>query len=603
MFNEITQEDVLAAIKYADKNGGLKDKRYGLWWHNKIYPPKDIIAIIYDLKNQPIQKRSFNTDIAQKRLLELGFPIVEIHNSFFSEKDLISFSTLVNRPNYDSSNPVDNNIGKFLNQVVWEKTRIWANKIKKKGWTVKGAKHWNEQDIKGQRFKKYTWYKIYPENKRSDLLFFTVGVHDDGSLLYKLDIQAVDQFFTEERKNWFYKIRDSKGAGWQTIPYGELPENWESLIEKSNAFFGSQLATYDEIEAWLWADKRLMRLTWNKNNWEFPSVHQWKQKNQGNSNIAYENQYGYGHEEWLFNKRYTFDGYQYGYLRGVDHMSEKDRFIDEVVLYTINDDTKERSIVASIKSIEIIAGYDKELKKFLPLYKKYEEDMMNELKEVNADYKHFKKDHLLPNVKFHWEDVIIYNNPIQSEFLESNKYNRFQPYKIDSELQELIQNDVIISTSLVFQPGKASTIKGYEKNVTGGKSIIRRSHSEITDDLYDYLLKINNYSTDQLSAELTKVGGAIVDLAVKENEGLIIFEAKTCAVGLLNIRQALGQLFEYAFLDGKSKIKKLVIVGPSGLKSYESEYFNRLKSLLQIPLEYWEYSSKETDLKKKFLQY
>ncbi len=81
---------------------------------------------------------------------------------------------------------------------------------------------------------------------------------------------------------------------------------------------------------------RLMRITWNTNNWEIPSGHYWSKTNQGKTNIAHENQYGYGHEEWLFNARFKINGFQYGYLRGVDRLPQNLETIDKVYLYTIN---------------------------------------------------------------------------------------------------------------------------------------------------------------------------------------------------------------------------------------------------------------------------
>jgi len=68
-------------------------------------------------------------------------------------------------------------------------------------------------------------------------------------------------------------------------------------------------------------DKRQMRITWNEFNWEKPSGHFWTKENQEKSNVAYENQYGFGHEEWLFNPRYRVNGFQYGYVRGVEKAS------------------------------------------------------------------------------------------------------------------------------------------------------------------------------------------------------------------------------------------------------------------------------------------
>lgn len=44
-------------------------------------------------------------------------------------------------------------------------------------------------------------------------------------------------------------------------------------------------------------DKRIMRITWNSNNWEYPCGHPWSENNHVKTNIAFENKHGYGHEE------------------------------------------------------------------------------------------------------------------------------------------------------------------------------------------------------------------------------------------------------------------------------------------------------------------
>jgi hypothetical protein len=74
------------------------------------------------------------------------------------------------------------------------------------------------------------------------------------------------------------------------------------------------------------------RLTSNDNHWEFPSSHPWKSSNQHNSNILFENQYGFGHEEWLLNQRYNLNGYQYGFIRGIQDSREGIEHYDEVYL-------------------------------------------------------------------------------------------------------------------------------------------------------------------------------------------------------------------------------------------------------------------------------
>lgn len=603
MFKDLTPQDILSAIESLENKGGSRSTDYGLWYHGKTYSPAGVISKAIMLKGNPIDHRTFTTDVAQKTLLKLGFPIVEVDHDFFSAKELNSFIVLTARPIYDSSNTVDINIGDFLNQVIWEKSKRWALGLKELGWEYEGAKNWNERDIKGQRFKKYTWFKIYPKSLRHPLLFFTIGVDMDGSLLYKLDIKSEDEFFVE-KKSLFYKERDKRGAGWQQFSIDQVKnENWDSLIAKSHRFFEDNLIHYKFFLDYFWGEKRIMRLTWNTNNWELPISHTWKPADQGKPNVAHEHQYGYGHEEWLFNPRYRKGDFQYGYIRGVDHMSQTVESISKLILFTINPIDKKRYLIGKLVNVEIIEGYEEEIKLFKPVYDKYFEDMVRELKIIGADYQYFKKSGLFPNVKFKWADAEIYNDAILSDTLNSDKYKRFQPYILDEDLEKVLEGDLTTKNKLVFKAGIAANASFYNKTTTAGTTHVNRYHSNITNDLNKFLNEVKGYNNDQISIELTKVGGAIVDAAVKIDQTLILFEIKTSSTGLGNIRQALGQIFEYALLDDKVNISHLYIVGPAALKKLEQDYWDRLKEIIKIPMTYLEYDNQAQALKDKFKEY
>jgi len=80
-----------------------------------------------------------------------------------------------------------------------------------------------------------------------------------------------------------------------------------------------------------------------------------------------------------------------------------------------------------------------------------------------------------------------------------------------------------------------------------------------------------------------------------------LFEIKTSNSASSNIRQALGQILEYALLDGELNCSKLIIVGPARLRESETEYFDRLKKFINIALEYWMYDSSATKIDDKFI--
>ncbi|TRX72563.1 hypothetical protein [Carboxylicivirga sp. M1479] len=347
------------------------------------------------------------------------------------------------------------------------------------------------------------------------------------------------------------------------------------------------------------ADRRIMRLTWNPNNWELPTGHIWREKSQGNRNVAYEHQYGYGHEEWLFNERFRIDGYQYGYIRGVNNLSSETELINQITLYTIRDD-KQRCLVGNLFNVEIIEGFEEEQKKIEALITSYKSSMIEELENVNADFEHFKHDQLLPNVKFKWDEADIFHQPMPVNFLYGAEFNRFQAYYLKDELIEPIAKAFDKKATFCFQNGKASNTSEYSKSSLKKVTTVKRRHGEITDDLYDFLLSLGNKKED-VSVEKTRIGGAIIDVVVKHGNRFDLFEVKTSNSALKNIRQALGQILEYALLDAELNCSRLIIIGPAELRSFEREYFTRLKSMVNIKLEYWVYKSNEIQIEKKFL--
>ncbi|MEJ0055736.1 MAG: hypothetical protein WDN75_08850 [Bacteroidota bacterium] len=604
MFEDLTRKDILKAIESLLTKGYERETPYRVWYQNDLIPPKEIIRQAYHLKSVINPNDNFHTDQAQERLLALGFPIAESGEStedqFFSEKDMVSFSKLASRASYDSADTVDQNIAAYLYAVPWGKTQTWANGLKAKGWIVKGHRNWNIQDrIHGQSFKRYTWFRIFPSNFQNDLIFFTVGINLEGELVLKLDIYRDDKSFPNDLIDHFDTRREQLGAI-RRIAANELTNySWDRLIKKTDQFFRDQLENYFALTKKLWPDERLMRLTWNRNNWEFPSGHKWNIKSQG-TNEAHERQYGYGHEEWLFNSRYRINGFQYGYIRGINQMGSDEETVDKLLLFTIDPVSKNRYLVGRLNDVEIIERYEPEQVIITPVVTFHLSQMAEELSNVGADVSHFRQVGFVANVRFSWAAAEIFNTPILFNQIKGRQYNRFQPYKIDAPLQKAIDGELRAKAKLTFQPGKAASSPSYEKSSEAKKTTVQRRHGTITDDLYEFHLLYRGFSPEQLSCEKTRVGGQIVDFAINANQSFSLFEVKTASVGLRNVRLAIGQLLEYALLDQTTIIDKLAIVGPADLNKDELEYFRRIQSTIKLKLEYWSYSFDESMLEKKF---
>ena len=80
--------------------------------------------------------------------------------------------------------------------------------------------------------------------------------------------------------------------------------------------------------------EKIARLCWNTNEWRRPSGRKGKSK----SNDAYENEMGFGHEEWLLDdSKIMPDGYHYGFLEPMRVKSDK-HFgkVYDIYLFTIS---------------------------------------------------------------------------------------------------------------------------------------------------------------------------------------------------------------------------------------------------------------------------
>jgi len=342
-------------------------------------------------------------------------------------------------------------------------------------------------------------------------------------------------------------------------------------------------------------DKRFMRLIWNIDNWEKPSGHPWKKENK-NKKTSYENKFGFGHEEWLFNPRYLIDGYQYGYVRGVEKAKLKKEKIDELHLFTISPQ-KEFYYVGVLKNTLRVLENSNDQTNLDKLKEQFNEEELEELKLVNADYNEFKKVGKTYNIKFRLEDAMILDTPIPIS-VDILKFHRYQPYILKDEINDIIKNVINESRyKLIFNEGKAKEKRTYNAQRSRVSTLINSLHTKILRKLYDVLSKENK---NKLSAELSRVNNKIIDLLEKTGQNKYIFyEIKTHNSGLLNIREALGQIMEYALFDDRIVPKKLVIVGPGKLNEKAKNYLNRLKTIIELNLEYWSYDS-ETD---KFIKY
>jgi hypothetical protein len=326
-------------------------------------------------------------------------------------------------------------------------------------------------------------------------------------------------------------------------------------------------------------EERLCKIVYNSRGWTNPCERVWNPVNWENKNSAYEQRTGFVHEDWLFNTQFLIDGFQYGYIKGFSKLKSTVSTVDCVHLFTINPNTKERLYIGKLNKAErlVDSSYPTEAKKAL---KKYFPEMLRQLKEVGADYKEFKNEPLVFNVRVRSSEIEIFPEPIPiigSWFYKN--YTRTSPNLVNDKLREVLENAVknLIFSFTPSTPG-GKTLK-YVKHTKMSKSTVSKVHQEMEEALYAKL-KRDGYNEEQLACDTTSFGGKLADLVIQHSaKSYSIYEIKTDLDLRKGLRDAVGQLLDYANWECDIVIKKLYAVLPDVALSSEMEnYIDRVVS-------------------------
>lgn len=127
----------------------------------------------------------------------------------------------------------------------------------------------------------------------------------------------------------------------------------------------------------------------------------------------------------------------------------------------------------------------------------------------------------------------------------------------------------------------------------GGKTETRRAveetdvthiHYQMQLGLYEHL--VATYGPDKVACEATTASGRPADIIVSLSDGYELFEIKTALAPRDCVREAMGQLLEYAYWPGSPCIKALWIVGPSPIDNETQKHLDGLRERFGIPVCY-----------------
>jgi hypothetical protein len=376
-------------------------------------------------------------------------------------------------------------------------------------------------------------------------------------------------------KSWF-RPSDNKLPNAKQV--SARVKKYPQLFTRQNGFVSLMIRNQN--------DNRLCKLVWNSNYWIKPMERAWNPSYMEDPNKSYEQKHGFVHEDWLFNSKFIFDGYQYGYIRGIGKLNSAIKAVDTVYLFTINPYSKERFYVGKLYHVESLQAEAID-RGVLKTIQSYGNDMIRELKETGADYTTLKKDPFVPNLRFKVEDKELFPTPllIESNWFEG-KYFRTTPMKINRKLYDLLVN-LESKTRFGFVPSRPkSNSGGYKKHTKEGITHVDKVHDDIERVLYNYLL-LQGIVASKIACNTTSFGGKLADVVVMlSDDHFDIYEIKTDSDIRRGLREALGQLLDYATWEKEVRVKTIYAILPfSPLSSNIKDFIRRLKCNIRLELQ------------------
>lgn len=341
------------------------------------------------------------------------------------------------------------------------------------------------------------------------------------------------------------------------------------------------------------AGERVSRITWNENDWVLPSGEIGKSKASG----LHEADYGYGGEEWLFDTSKIIDGYHYAFLEPINkqHQAFAGKVYD-IHLYTIDSVSKSRYWIGLIKNTEVLTKLQASFAKERYQRNGWLQQMKQQIEDIGGDTTGFmtKKPLDIFNIRFRIADLIREGYPI--EIPDGNAVLGYTRYAFTNFKPGMIEQEPIVPSH------------GFTFIATGDLT---------AEDLTDLPVKPrtappkpaeNRYQHRKMSLKLTKLlkdthgtnkvtrehpagfGGKLIDIVrVDEDDRNIFYELKTYNDLMSSVREAIGQLLEYAVWTDQLRAKEWIIVTHLPLTDPVKTYLKHIRSTYTLPVNYQQY--------------
>ncbi len=329
------------------------------------------------------------------------------------------------------------------------------------------------------------------------------------------------------------------------------------------------------------------RICYNTLEWKRPSGPEGK----GTLKDSFENKEGFGHEEWLFDESKIIDGYHYSYLQPMGDFIHAGKTLIVHLFFYSKDFGK--LYLGVIHNVECLT--EKQAKDATKIYEKngWIKEMKEDVAAVGGnvgaldDHKYS-----LFNIRFKIKDTDInLSNPrIISQYDPST---RATYYKLYSKKGDIVFSDIPDNKHGVHREMQIKS----EKRVAFNTDIRRTSYDPQHNKMQNAVKKILELTGDYKEVVLEK---NYVDITATQKDGKIDFYELKTAAAKASIREAIGQILEYAHYPSGKHADRLIIVGPNDPDKYDKMYLQYLRDTYKLPIWFRAFSFEKKTLSKLY---
>jgi hypothetical protein len=336
---------------------------------------------------------------------------------------------------------------------------------------------------------------------------------------------------------------------------------------------------------------RYCRICWNSHHWHEPTGEAAKLE----VGKAFVRENGFGLEEWLFNFAWLQPGpkgtsglFRYGFLQPIGKFRSKyERQTFDVFLYTITPN-KKRLAVGIIKELYVPTLDELEIAHQYMGKRGWLDQMVSDLSSLGLKPKRLSDlPDYIANVRFRQSNVEFFDPRfILPKNHVISRIARYHPLNWTGTIPR--------ATGLSAASGRTRSDGKKKAERERTKAAIESTTYSPRHDILQNAL--DTFLRDRYGHNSVRYESDFVDLQLHRGRDVAYFEIKIALTAKNCIREALGQLLEYAVYPGKQRASEMIVVGEHPATPDDGIYLNYLRKKFGIPVRYIQWNWEQNAL-------